>query len=158
MNYLADPGGRFPSDVHRRVLGHLPTPQDQYGWTVPALHNRMVPDVGTDLQSPDEVAGILDELAKDGHAEKLTVNMANGDSREVWRMTQDGFDLLTGPIANEPPPGAEVQGPAMIGGTGETGATRLDGALDPLPPADPDEPEAAADEGGAADAANSPAR
>ena len=115
MNYLADPGGRFDSDVHRRVLGHLSTPTDNYGWSVPALVARMVPDVGTDIQGAEEMSTILGELEQDGHAERL---QAGG--QEVWRMTQQGFDVLTGSIANEPPEGALASGPAVIGVTAAT--------------------------------------
>lgn len=96
-NYLADPGGRFASDTHRRVLGSLSLPTDNYGWTVLALIQRMAPDVGTSITTPDEMQSILQDLEADGHAEKLNTVIG-----EVWRMTQAGYDSITGPIANEP--------------------------------------------------------
>lgn len=114
MGYKSDPGGRFTSDTHRRVLGHLSRPDEAQAWSIPALHNRMLPDVGTDIQSHDELQQILAELETEGHAER--VNVGNEESpAEVWRMTKQGLELLTGPIADEPPPGAAVQGPANIG-------------------------------------------
>lgn len=113
MTYPADPGGWFASDVHRRVLGHLAPPHEPYAWTAKGLFNRMIPDGSTNLQSVDEIQTVLQDLERDGHAARVSAP----DGREVWAMTQDGFKLLTGGIKNEPPPGAAVQGPAMIGDT-----------------------------------------
>lgn len=113
MNYPVDKAERFSSDTHRRVLGHLSLPEDTYGWSVPALVNRMVPDVASNITSLEEMVAVLEELESDGHAQRIAT-----DTGDVWRMTQDGFDVLTGPIKNEPPPGAAVQGPAIIGSAG----------------------------------------
>jgi hypothetical protein len=89
---VPDPAGIFASDDHRRVLGHLSHPDDEYGWTVDALLFRM--------EEKLDFARILGGLESDGHA-------ACYDGS--WRMTQAGFDALTGPIANEPPdPGAAM--------------------------------------------------
>lgn len=111
-NYPQDPGGQFKSDVHRRVLGHLTPHTDDYGWTVGSLHERMRPDVGTNLANVDEVQAVLDELVNDGLAQRHDVGGG------LYQMTEEGFDLLTGPIANEPPPGAalgQVPTPAVVG-------------------------------------------
>lgn len=116
MNFLADPGGRFSSDTHRRVLAHLSYPDDNYAWSAMTLIGRMLPDAATQITSEADMVQVLQDLVKDGHAQKLTAPNGQG----VWKMTQSGFDTLTGGIANEPPPGAAVQGPALIGPGGAT--------------------------------------
>lgn len=121
--YLADPGGRLASDTHRRVLGHLTLPSDGYGWSEPALLARMGPDVGTNIVTVEELQQVLGEL----ESEQLAIRHPG----DIWQMSQGGFDLLTGPIANEPGPdqaGAAV--PAQIGA-----ATNLSGEGPPgVPP------------------------
>jgi hypothetical protein len=104
--YPADPGGQFASDVHRRVLGHLSTPKEKVGWEPEALLARVDPDHGTPITDVDELVAVLEELKAEG----LAVEHKGG----VWQQTKAGFDLLTGPIANEPEPGAEPTGPAKI--------------------------------------------
>lgn len=131
MNYPADQGGHFESDVHRRVLGHLSTPTDGYGWSAAALFERMGVDEGTRarqdedgkaaplLNSVDELNDVLDDLRVKEYAESITV----GDG-SVWRMTQEGYDLLTGGIADEPGPlaaGQKAQ-PATIGAAASIGS------------------------------------
>jgi hypothetical protein len=102
MTYKEDLAGRFDSDAHRVVLAHLSTPTDPYGYTASALHNRIGPVFpGAD----EEVQVILDELVGAGHAENI------GGS---YRMTAQGLETLGMGLVNEPPPGAEVAGPAMI--------------------------------------------
>lgn len=107
--YPADPGGNFASDVHRRVLGHLSTPKEKMGWEPEALLARVDPDLSTPMTDVEELLLVLEDLKDEG----LAVEHAGG----VWQQTKDGFDLLTGPIANEPPPGATPEGPARIGPT-----------------------------------------
>lgn len=85
-----DPGGRFASDDHRRVLGHLAVPGDDMAWDAQGLYLRMVPDVGSDL-APAAVAAILHDLQVDG----LAVCRDDG----TWQMTDEGFGRLTGPNA-----------------------------------------------------------
>lgn len=120
MGYPQDPGGRFGSDVHRRVLAHLSTPTDDYGWSEPALLERMRPDVGTNIDNLEELRQVLGELESDGHATRH-----EGD---VWQMSQDGFDVLTGPIANEPTL-EDARGGLVVPATvGMAGATRLSGS------------------------------
>lgn len=122
-NYLADPGGRFSSDTHRRVLGHLSYPDDSYAWTPVALLNRMIPDIGTNITSTEEIQAVLDELVQEGHAQVIEHN-----GLKVYKMTEQGLSVLSGGIANEPPPGAAVVGPATIGAGAATqlGPTPVD--------------------------------
>lgn len=135
MGYPQDPGGRFNSDVHRRVLAHLSTPEDDYGWSEAALLERMRPDVGTDLQDPDELRKVLEELEGDGHAVRH-----EGD---VWQMSQDGFNTLTGSIANEPTLEDARGGGAVPATLGMAGASRLDGGGGPAGVRQEDLPEGA---------------
>lgn len=102
-DFAPDPGGIFASDAHRHVLGHLPTPDAEYGWSNEALALRLHPSL-----SPigGEFLPVLQNLRDEGHAEEPVVG--------AWRMTKQGFDALTGPIANEPPPGASVLGSAAV--------------------------------------------
>ncbi len=104
-NYKPDPGENFASDVHRRVLAHLSLPGEKFGFEVEPLTNRLAQDGGTpDLTAP-EVEKVLGELEAEGYA------VAHGS---VWQQTTAGSELLAGPIANEPEPGASVVGPAMV--------------------------------------------
>lgn len=132
MNYLADPGGRFSSDTHRRVLGHLSYPHDEYGWTAQALLERMRPDVGTNISTAEEMESILEDLEKEGHAQQHPGG--------VWQMTESGFETLTGPIANEPDAG-EISGPATVGA-----ASTINGNGNA--PAEPSEPAGSSPAGG----------
>jgi hypothetical protein len=104
-----DPGGNFASDVHRRVLGHLSTPKEKVGWEPETLLARVDPDLNIPIAEVSELVSVLKDLENEGLAIKH-----EGD---VWQQTKDGFELLTGPIANEPPPGATPVGPARIGPT-----------------------------------------
>lgn len=113
-----DPGGVFASDIHRRVLAHLTTPDQDIGWAPLALvlrvnadpHLPFPPVDGRGLADLDggvkQITEVLGELKAKGFAVKHKGN--------VWQMTQKGFDALTGPIANEPEPDAPVVGPARI--------------------------------------------
>lgn len=96
-----DPAGVLASDDHRRVLAHLSLPSDDYGWSVPALKARMAGDPAT-----EGVEAVLGDLVVAGDAEEVG---------GAFRMTEVGFDRLTGPIADEPPPDAKAEGPAMLG-------------------------------------------
>lgn len=102
--YSPDPGGTFASDAHRRVMAHLPNPDDD-PITVDALILERInhdPNTLTYFTSADEVTGVLEDLEADGHAKQLKAG---------WRNTQSGFDVLTGP----PSPIAAQNAPAMIG-------------------------------------------
>lgn len=117
-SYPADPGGVFASDVHRRVAAHLHADDEGMGWTPGVLLYRLAEDHATPLPpltpwgAPDYQAGmpamleVLAELESDGLVEE--------HDGGVWTLTEEGFEALTGPIANEPPPEAEVVGPAVI--------------------------------------------
>lgn len=123
MTYLADPGGRFASDTHRRVLGHLPLPTDTYGWRAAALLYRMMPDVGSTFKDPEELLTVLGELQEEGLAEVVGPG--------AWRMTEKGFDTITMGIVNEPGPGAGSTTPAMIseiGAATQLGPTEIGGS------------------------------
>lgn len=124
--YRPDPGGQFASDVHRRVAAHLHSDEEEMGWPLVGLLHRLAEDHatplppnvslsdegGTEIFVPDYVAGaaqlkaVLDDLVADG--------LASEAAEGVWVLTEDGYALLTGPIAHEPEEGAEPQGPAVI--------------------------------------------
>ena len=116
MSFLADPGGIFASDVHRRVLASISTPEAEVGWTIPALLARLNEDPFTPIPTqPDldiaaeetAISTVLKELKTDGFVEEF----AGG----IFRMSVAGFEALTGPIANQPGPSVEITGPADLG-------------------------------------------
>jgi hypothetical protein len=113
-----DPGGNFASDTHRRVLAHLTPPDAEFGWQPLPLLLRLNSDADTPFPPIGE-AGLADfdagqeqlgEVLKDLRKEGLAVCHKGG----IWQMTEKGFDLLAGPIANEPDPDEPVKGPAAI--------------------------------------------
>lgn len=89
-DYPPDLGGAFASDAHRRVMAHLPNPDDDPITVEDLIRNRINRDPHT-LQhfgSADELITVLGDLEGDGHAE---------NTDDGWRNTPDGFDILTGP-------------------------------------------------------------
>lgn len=84
-----DLGGNFASDVHRRVLAHLPPP-DGKGTDARTLFNRLAPDEHTPV-GVDEVADVLADLEADGDATQ----------KGGWKQTKAGYKVLTGPIAED---------------------------------------------------------
>lgn len=104
MTYPADPGGIFASDAHRRIMAHLPNPDDQPITVEDLILERINRDVHTlaFFQSADEIAEILEDLKADGHAKHLKAG---------WINTESGFDALTGP----PSAKAALNTPATIG-------------------------------------------
>ena len=90
VSYPADPGGTFASDAHRRVMAHLPNPDDEPITVDDLILERINRDSHTLLHfvTGDEVLEVLGDLEVDGHAEQPNAG---------WRNTQSGFDLLTGP-------------------------------------------------------------
>lgn len=104
MSYQPDPGGRFASDAHRRVMAHLPNPDDDPVSVEDLIVERINRDPHTlaHFSSADEVQEVLADLEADGHAKQL---------KDGWKNTQDGFDLLTGP----PSETAAAQATATIG-------------------------------------------
>jgi hypothetical protein len=84
MAYLADPGGIFESDTHRRTLAHLPLPGDK-GTTLVDLYERMRPDVGTDFEDEGELADVVADLEASGYA-------------AGWKQTKKGLDALNAPV------------------------------------------------------------
>ena len=104
MSYAADPGNVFASDAHRRVMAHLPNPDDDPVSVEVLIAERINKDPNTlaHFEAANEVAEVLQDLEADGHAKKLK----NG-----WKNTPDGFDALTGPPAETD----ATQTPAPIG-------------------------------------------
>lgn len=91
MAYLADPGGNFNTDAHRRVLAHLPVPDDS-PTTETSVLVRLHEDPHTPVNSAEELSEVLSDLESDDLATQV-----GGD----WRQTESGFDLLTGPNADD---------------------------------------------------------
>lgn len=91
MAYLADPGGNFDSDVHRRVQAAVPFP-DNAPLDVSALLERVDLDEHLDVSEQGELEEVLADLEAHGYI----THTAKG-----WRQTKDGFAVLTGPIASE---------------------------------------------------------
>ena len=104
MSYAADPGNVFASDAHRRVMAHLPNPDDDPVSVEDLIAERINKDPNTliHFDTAAEVAEVLADLEADGHAKKLK----NG-----WKNTPDGFDALTGPPAETD----ATRAPAAIG-------------------------------------------
>jgi hypothetical protein len=104
LSYAADPGGNFASDAHRRVMAHLPNPDDDPVSVEDLIAERINrdPHALAHFESADEVVEVLSDLEADGHAKKL---------KSGWKNTPDGFDLLTGP----PDETDAAQAPAAIG-------------------------------------------
>lgn len=104
MTYAPDPGGRFASDAHRRVMAHLPNPDDDPMSVEDLITERINkdPHTLTHFASAGEVADVLADLEADGHAKKL---------KDGWKNTPDGFEALSGP----PDETAAADAPATIG-------------------------------------------
>jgi hypothetical protein len=99
VSYSADPGGVFASDAHRRVMAHLPNP-DQDPATVEDLITQRInqdPHTLAHFNDASQVAAVLDELEGDGHAKQL---------KDGWKNTPDGFKALTGPPSDTAVPPA----------------------------------------------------
>lgn len=88
---LPDPGGVFQSDVHRRVLAHMPEPgEDESNMSL--LKDRLDSDIWfTYPEAEVDLARVVADLIDEGFADGII-------------MTQEGYDALTGPVVNEPPP------------------------------------------------------
>lgn len=104
MSYRPDPGGTFASDAHRRVMAHLPNPDDDPVSVEALIRDRINRDPHTlvHFTSASEVAAVLDDLEDDGYAKKL---------KSGWKNTAAGFEVLTGP----PDESALADAPATIG-------------------------------------------
>jgi hypothetical protein len=104
VTYPADPGGNFASDAQRRVMAHLPNPDDD----PISLHDLIAERINKDPHTlthfghANEVFDILRELEADGYAKKL---------KDGWKNTPDGFEVLTAP----PDETAATAAPATIG-------------------------------------------
>lgn len=93
MAYPSDPGGIFPSDAHRRVLAHLSTPEDKYGWDTAALKERLKTNRGHYFADDADLDTVLSELKDAGDA----VEHDGG----VWQQTAEGAEKLNGEAAVE---------------------------------------------------------
>ncbi len=80
-----DPGGVFDSDVHRRVLGHVPLDEHM---STEDLYNRLAPDEHTPVGF-DELPEVLKDLEAEGFA-----SMA----KDGWKVTKRGLDQLNAPV------------------------------------------------------------
>lgn len=126
MAFAKDPGQKFDSDVHRRILGHVSLPDDKYGWSAKALFERIKADVHPTFNA-DNLKEVLAELEKSGHVEQV--------ADDVWRQTKKGFEDLTAepPVADGPRRPAEVGAATPLGEhveekpAEETGATNVEG-------------------------------
>jgi hypothetical protein len=81
------------------------------------------------IDGAEELARLLTELKAQGHVQEPQAG--------VFQQSQQGADIMDGPIANEPPPGSTVTGPASIDVTGA--ATKL--GPTPIEPVESVEPE-----------------
>lgn len=90
MSYPPDPGGTFASDAHRRVMAHLPNPDDHPLAVDDLIVERINkdPHTLTHFENADELVDVLKDLEAEGHAKHL---------KDGWKNTPDGFDTLTGP-------------------------------------------------------------
>lgn len=85
-----DPGNIFESDYHRRLLAHLPKP-DEDPMAVDSLFYRMLRDEGFPEEGLEElIQTILSDLVNGDHAESA------GDGG--FRMTETGLNDLNGPV------------------------------------------------------------
>jgi hypothetical protein len=88
MSNYADPGGVFESDAHRRVLGHLPLPDDDadhfYERNEPTAAERVHTDGELELDD-DEVESIFADLEASGYATAAAAG---------WQMTAAGLEAL----------------------------------------------------------------
>jgi hypothetical protein len=100
----ADPGGTFDTDAHRRIMAHLPNPDDPPITVEDLILDRVNRDPNTLTHFADatELIAVLEDLEAAGHAKHLK----NG-----WRNTQSGFVALTGPPTETTTPHRQ----AMIG-------------------------------------------
>lgn len=87
MTYLADPGGVFASDVHRRVMANVPNPDEDPLSVDGLLEERVANDDHLDIDAA-ELGEVLSDLEADGHVKQL---------KDGWKNTPDGFAALTGP-------------------------------------------------------------
>lgn len=114
MTYQSDPGGKFASDAHRRVMAHLPNPDDDPMPVEDLIDARINQDPHTlaHFSSADEVVAVLEDLEADGYAKKL---------KDGWKNTADGFEVLTGPPDENRPDSPATLGldPAALSSNGD---------------------------------------
>jgi hypothetical protein len=81
--FVDDPGGVFASDAHRRVLGHLPTPDEPR-----TSRDLLIVRINEDGQNP---------LSDPGDIDNVVVDLANEDYLDNdlgLRMTAAGYKAL----------------------------------------------------------------
>jgi hypothetical protein len=81
--YLADPGGVFASDTHRRVLGSLFKVGPS--WPVEDLMARINNDQHTKVDDTEELSEVLKDLEADGYV---------SEKQDGWGMTAAGLKAL----------------------------------------------------------------
>lgn len=89
--YAADPGKVFASDIHRRVMANLPNPDDDPVSIEDLQALRIAKDDHLTVDD-GELEEVLGDLEADGHAKQ---------TKDGWRNTTSGFDVLTDKSANE---------------------------------------------------------
>ena len=82
-----DPGGNFASEYHRRIAALLPNPDEEPLSINLLMDQRVAKDDNFDVDS-DELTELITDLEADGDAVK--------DETGFWKLTQAGFDALTG--------------------------------------------------------------
>jgi hypothetical protein len=72
-DFAPDPGGGFASDAHRRVMAHLPNPDDDPSRSRSLIADRINrdPHALAHFGHASQVVEVLDELEADGHAKEL---------------------------------------------------------------------------------------
>lgn len=91
MAYLADPGGVFASDTHRRVLAHLPKEPMEFN----AFGHRLSRDPWHGIQDAKELERVLGELEREGYAKGKDGH---------WSMASAGLEALQAPAPERPGP------------------------------------------------------
>jgi hypothetical protein len=89
VEYAPDPGERFDSDAHRRLLGAVANP-DEDPLTVSEIMARLNDDqyVPLDSSKNDEVNQLITDLVGDGYVKELKTGL---------RMTKEGRETLSAP-------------------------------------------------------------
>jgi hypothetical protein len=97
----SDSSGKTASYDHYRVMVSVSRPEDNYGWSIPALLKRIDPDV--ELGTEAELAQVLSDLEADG--------IVHQPVEGVYQMTPKALDVITAPL---PEAAVATAGPATI--------------------------------------------
>lgn len=90
------------------MLGHLSTPDENEGYQLAALGQRLNLSAHVPLgsNSPDQLAAVLAELESDG--------LAHDNGSGIWQMTPEGLEAITAE-ATEEAIARGAEGPVEIG-------------------------------------------